>query len=89
MRCAVSFHLHNLKNVKNTHRGLLLLVNPAALLKITLHHGSFSRFLNCTNSTKLSKTSLCTTSSKFALTRNRSPSNFALIINPLMYNVPK
>ena len=36
--------LFNLKNVKNTHGGVLL-------LKITLLHGCFSRFLNCTNGT--------------------------------------
>ena len=26
MRCAIWYHLHNLKNVKNTHEGVLLLV---------------------------------------------------------------
>ena len=26
MRCAIDYHLYNLKNVKNTHGGLLLLV---------------------------------------------------------------
>ena len=45
MRCAVWYHLHNLKNVKNTHGGVLL----ATLLKVTLLHGCFSRFPNCTN----------------------------------------
>ena len=33
--------------MKNTHGGMLLLV-----LKVTLFHGCFSRFLNCMNSTK-------------------------------------
>ena len=27
MRCAICYHLHNLKNVKNTHGGVLLSVN--------------------------------------------------------------
>ena len=27
MRCAIWYHLHNLKNVKNTHRGAVLLVS--------------------------------------------------------------
>ena len=32
-------------------------MKPATLLKITLLHGCFSRFLNCTNSTKLRQAS--------------------------------
>ena len=36
------------KNMKNTHGGVLILV-----LKLTLLHGCFSHFLNCTNDTKL------------------------------------
>ena len=39
MFCAVWYHLHNLKNVKTPHGGVLPLL--------------FSRFLNCTNGTKL------------------------------------
>ena len=31
IRCAIWYHLHNLKNVKNTHGGLLLLVKLQAL----------------------------------------------------------
>ena len=34
--------------MKNTHEGL----KPATLLKLTLLHGCFSRFLNYTNGTK-------------------------------------
>ena len=53
MRCAIWYHLYNLKNLKNTHGGVLILVKlPATLLKSTLLHGCFSRFLNCTNGTK-------------------------------------
>ena len=44
--CAIWYHLYDLKNVKNTHEGVLL------LLKVALLHGCFSRFLNCTNGTK-------------------------------------
>ena len=40
------------KTVKKTHAGVL-----ATLLKVTLLHGCFSRFLNCTNGTKSHKTS--------------------------------
>ena len=51
---SIWYHLYNLKNVKNTHRGVLPLVNlqPATLLKVTLLHWCFSRFLNCRNGTK-------------------------------------
>ena len=57
MFCLILYHWYNLKNVKNTHGGMLLLVKlqalkPATLLKITLFHGYFSRFLNCTNGIK-------------------------------------
>ena len=47
--CAIWYHLTNLKNVKNTHGGVLLLVT---LLKVTLLHECFSRFLNSTSGTK-------------------------------------
>ena len=55
--CAIWYHLQNLKNVKNTHGGLLLLVfilllRPATLLKVMLLHGYYSRVLNCSNGTK-------------------------------------
>ena len=56
---ALCYHLHNFKNVKNTHGGVLLLVNlqASSLLKVTLLLGCFSHFLNCTNGTKLRKVS--------------------------------
>ena len=38
------YHLYNFKNVENTHGGVLLLVKPATLLKVTLLNGCFSRF---------------------------------------------
>ena len=59
MFCAIWYHLYNLKNVKNTHGRVLLLVKLQAkspqrysLLKVTLLHGCFSPFLNCANGTK-------------------------------------
>ena len=55
MRCAIWYHLHNLKKVKNAHGGVLILVKLQA--KLTLLHGCFSRFLNCINSTKSRKAS--------------------------------
>ena len=38
------YHLYNLKNVKNTNGGVLLLVQPATLLKATPLHGCFYVF---------------------------------------------
>ena len=45
--------------MKNTHGGVLILVKlqPATLLKVTLLHGCFSRFLTFTNDTKSRKAS--------------------------------
>ena len=61
MRCTIWYHLHSLKNMKNTHGGILLLVKlqaePATLLKVILLHGCFLRFLNCTNGNKSRNTS--------------------------------
>ena len=50
MLCAIWYHLYNSKNVENTHEGVLLLL--AILLKVTLLHVCFSRFLNSINGTK-------------------------------------
>ena len=41
MYCTIWYHSYNLKNVKKTH-GVLLLVKPTTLLKVTLLHGCFS-----------------------------------------------
>ena len=58
--------LHNLKNVKITKGKVLLIVKLQAkacnLLKVTLIHGCFSRFLNCTmvpNTKRISYMSVC------------------------------
>ena len=56
VRCAIWYHLFNLKNVKNTHGGALILV--ATLLKLTLLREYFLRSLNCTNGTKFHNASL-------------------------------
>ena len=58
---AIWYHLYNLKIVKNNHGEMLLLVKLQAwastLLKVTLLHGCFWSFLNCTNGTKSRKAS--------------------------------
>ena len=51
MRCAIWYHQHNLKNVKNTH-GTALLLDKSNTLPFV-----FSRFLHCTNSAKSRKAS--------------------------------
>ena len=45
MRCAIWYHLYNLKSVKNTHGGVLI-------LKINTPPWVIFTFLNCTNGTK-------------------------------------
>ena len=45
MHCTICYHSHNLKNLKNTHGGMLLLVKlQAKALKVTLFHGLLLRF---------------------------------------------
>ena len=53
MFCPIWYHLYNSKNVKNTNEGVLL------LLKVTLPHGCFLCFLNCTNGTNEAKHHMC------------------------------
>ena len=55
MRFAICYHLCNFKNVKNTHGGVL--VDCKFTLALISIHGCFSRFLNCTKSTKSRKAS--------------------------------
>ena len=55
--CAIWYHLYNLKNLKNTNGGVLLLVKLQALLKVTLLHECFPHFKNCANVTKSRKAS--------------------------------
>ena len=54
--CAIWYNLYNLEKVKNSHGGMLHLVN-FTLLKGTLIHGCFSCFLNCAYGTKSRKAS--------------------------------
>ena len=50
MLCAIWYHLHNLKNVKNTHGGMSILVKlQPCFTKSNTLHGYFSRSLNCAN----------------------------------------
>ena len=59
MLCTIWYHLCNLKNVEKAHGGVLILVTlqtaACKCTKVTLLHRCFSRFLNCTNSTKSHK----------------------------------
>ena len=52
--CAICYHLYNSTNVNNMYGGVFLLVKLkcATLVKVTLFHGCFSRFLNGANVTK-------------------------------------
>ena len=60
MLCAVWYHLHDLKNVKNIHGGVLFLVKLQANACNFTNSSTppwvfFSRFLNRKNNTKLSQ----------------------------------
>ena len=61
MLCVIWYHLYNLKNVKQTDGGVLLLVKLQAKAcnhtKIDTPPWVFLCFLDCTNETKSSKTS--------------------------------
>ena len=59
MRCTIWYYLRNLKNVKNTHGGVLLSVKlkPATLLKVTILHWCCLCFSNRTNGTESRKAS--------------------------------
>ena len=61
MLCGICYHLYNLKNVKNTHGGVLFLVKlQASVYNFTRSLSPpwvFSRYLNCANGTKSRKAS--------------------------------
>ena len=63
MRRAIWYHLHKLKNLKNTHAGVLLSVRlqPSgySFTKVALLHGCLLQtcFLSCTNGFKSRKAS--------------------------------
>ena len=44
--CAIWYHLYSLKNVINTHEGVVLLVKLQALRKVSFRHGCFLVFKN-------------------------------------------
>ena len=79
-----------LKNAKSTHGGVLILVKLQAsdvtLLKLTLLHGCFSRFLNCTNGTKSRNASHIRSQKDFSL-RSVNTSSYGL--KSLRYLAPK
>ena len=55
--CTIWCHLNNLKKRekypwRNANFSKVAGLKPATLLNLTLLHGCFSRFLNCTNGTK-------------------------------------
>ena len=68
MLCAIWYHFYNLRNVKNTNRGVFLLL-PATLRKVALPHVCFSRFLNCTNDTEFYNASQVKISMKFIIVK--------------------
>ena len=60
MLCTIQYHLYDLKKIEKHPWRIVTLSKvagfwPATVLKVTLLHGCFSRFLNCTNGTKLRK----------------------------------
>ena len=53
MLCTIWQHFYNFKNMKNSHEGVLFKSSKLpTLLKVTLLHECFSRFLTSTNDTK-------------------------------------
>ena len=50
--CAIWHRSNSQQNVKNIHGAVFFSVKLQALLIVTLLHGCFSRFLDCTNGTK-------------------------------------
>ena len=69
MRCAIWYHLHNLKNMKNSHGGVLILVKLHAaacnFAKINTPPWVFFTFFNCTNGTKSHNTTHITVERSF------------------------
>ena len=59
--CVIGFHVKNFKNEKNTHEGVLLVVNfqvsACIFAKSIIPPCVFLRFLNCANSIKSIKAS--------------------------------
>ena len=85
MRCEIRQHLYNLKNVKNTHGRVLLLVKHATLLKVTLLHGCFSRFLSFTNGTTSRKASHFTRKESYSSTQFNMTDSFCKNFTKFLY----
>ena len=78
-----------LKNMKNSHGWVLLLVTLQVSLKVAFLHGCFSCFLNCTNGTKSRKASkhswyilrAC------SIAKKRMNFNWMIMLNPQNFKV--
>ena len=46
MRCAIWYHLCNLKNVENTHGGVLMLVKLQAFSLLNIYGSTFAKIVN-------------------------------------------
>ena len=82
MLCAIWYHLYNLKNLKNTHVKNIQL-QPATLLKVTLFHGCFLRFLNFVNGTKSYKASQMFASISEAFGKRNKTQGINCLLNDL------
>ena len=82
--CLIWCNLYNFENVKNTHGGVLLLIKLQAS-KVTLLHGCFSRYLNCTNGTKSQKASLVNISNRVFYSKLISAIVSSVYIRKIVY----
>ena len=73
------------KKREKTHGGVLLLVKPTTLLKVTLLHGCFLRFLNFTNGTNSRKTSHFIRKESYSSSQFNMTDSFAKILQKFLY----
>ena len=73
------------KKREKTHGGVLLLVKPTTLLKVTLLHGCFLRFLNFTNRTNSRKTSHFIRKESYSSSQFNMTDSFAKILQKFLY----
>ena len=90
MLCVIWYNSHDLKNVKNTHGGVLLLVKLQAEASLTSNTPPwvFFTFLNCTNGTKLRKRHKYVYCSAHTIHMKENRSLLLSQLNPLTTNVP-
>ena len=90
MLCVIWYNSHDLKNVKNTHGGVLLLVKLQAEASLTSNTPPwvFFTFLNCTNGTKLRKRHKYVYCSAHTIHMKENRSLLLSQRNPLTTNVP-